>query len=84
MARQGQYERIDQEEYREQNAEQLERSAEKRIADFVDKLEHTSVDINLEKVAEGEEARHVKHANAGLKAILARAAAADAKAHEGR
>lgn len=83
MSRQ-KFERVDQDTYREENREEVERVSEDRIAKMIHDLETTAIDFDMSKEAQSEEeqmAAYRKNAGRGLKAILARAAALEAKAN---
>ncbi len=77
----GKFELIDQAEEREKNAAKLEKSAEDRMAAFARNLEIAPVDFDMSEETEESASlgRYTKSANRGLKAILARAGAAEAK-----
>lgn len=77
----GKFELIDQAEEREKNAAELDKKAEGRMAKFAAVLESQPVDFDMSEETEdsASEARYNKHAHRDLKAILARAGAAEAK-----
>ena len=77
------FERVDQESFREQNAAELERNEAKRLQDFVDSLQNQPLEMDMSKDTD-ESANlkdYKKNAHAGLRAILAKAAQDEAKAH---
>ncbi len=80
----GKFELISQEEVQEKNAAELEQKSEDRMAAFARTLESQPVDFDMSEETEesASEARYNRHAHRGLKAILARAGAAEAKSKD--
>ena len=78
----GKFIRVDQETYLEETAEERARMADKRLRNFVDSLENQPIEMDMTKETDEsvDMGKYVKNANAGLKAILAKAAADEARA----